>query len=468
MAAKIESSNNRASDVLSEGSQNELNAAQIVARLERMPMTRFHVRARLVVGMATFFDALDALSIAYVMPVLAPLWQLAPAQVGALISIGFIGQIFGSVLFGWVAEHRGRMVALTWSIIIFSIFSALCAFAWDYNSLFILRALQGIGLGGEVPVAAAYINEISKARGRGFFVMIYEFAFNVGLFFAALLGVLLVPTAGWQAMFLIGVVPLVLVIFMRRDLPESPRWLANQGRLAQADQIVGWIENQARQSGKELPPVVIRPVAERKSDWRELFQGIYRRRTLVVWVMWVAAYFVTYGLMTWTPTLYSTVFKLPLQQALLLPLLTLLVSVSTGLVVAILIDRTGRRVWFAGAFLLTAIPLLILWLLGAGSVSLVWWFVTIGAWFIATNAGALYLYTPELYPTRMRAFGSSMASVWVRIASAIGPIVTGLIVAQYSLATVFLVMGIVPLIGAAVTWLFAIESGNQVLEEISP
>jgi MFS transporter, putative metabolite:H+ symporter len=444
------------------------SAAEIVARMERMPMTGFHVRARVVVGTATFFDALNALSIAYVMPVLAPLWQLSPPQVGTLISIGFLGQVVGSILFGWVAERVGRMAALTWSIVIFSAFSLLCALAWDYNSLFVLRALQGIGLGGEVPVAAAYINEISKARGRGFFVMIYEFAFNVGLFFAALLGALLVPTVGWQAMFLVGVIPAVLVIFMRRDLPESPRWLVNQGRLAEADRIVGRIEDQARRSGKELPPVVIHPVVERKSDWRELFQGIYRPRTLVVWVMWVAAYFVTYGLMTWTPTLYSTVFKLSLQQSLLLPLLTLLVSVSTGLVVAVLIDRTGRRVWFAGAFLLTAIPMLILWWLGAGSATLVWWFVTIGAWFISTNAGALYLYTPELYPTRMRAFGSSMASVWVRIASAIGPIVTGLIVAQYSLATVFLVMGIVPLVGAVVTWLFAIESGNQVLEEISP
>ena len=431
-------------------------------------MTRFHIRARLVIGTATFFDALDALAIAYVMPVLAPLWQLSPTQVGTLISIGFLGQVLGSILFGWVAERWGRMEALTWSIVIFSVFSLLCALAWDYNSLFVLRALQGIGLGGEVPKAAAYINEISKAHGRGFFVMIYEFAFNVGLFFAALLGVLLVPTVGWQSMFLIGVAPLMLVAFMRRDLPESPRWLVNQGRLEQANRVVTWIEEQARLYGKELPPIMIRPIVERRSDWRELFRGIYRGRTLVVWVMWVATYFVTYGLMTWTPTLYSTVFKLPLQQALLLPLLTLFISVSTGLAVAFLIDRTGRRAWFTGAFLFTAIPLLILWMLGAGSASLVWWFVTIGAWFIATNEGALYLYTPELYPTRMRAFGSSLASVWVRIASAIGPIVTGLIVAQHSFATVFLVMGIVPLIGALVTWLFAIESGNQVLEEISP
>jgi putative MFS transporter len=451
----------------SQGEPN-LNAAQIVARIERMPMTGFHVRARLVVGTATFFDALDALSIAYVMPVLAALWQLAPAQIGALISIGFIGQLFGSILFGWVAERWGRINALMWSVVIFSVFSALCALAWDYNSLFAFRVLQGIGLGGEVPIAAAYINEISKARGRGFFVMIYEFTFNVGLFFAALLGNLIVPTLGWRVMFLIGAVPAILVIIMRRDLPESPRWLANRGRLQQADKIVRWIEDQARQGGKELPPVVIRPVAERKLDWRELFQGIYRRRTWVVWVMWVMTYFVTYGLMTWTPTLYSTVFKLSLQESLLLPLMTLLISVVTGLFVAFLIDRTGRRAWFTGAFLLTGIPLLILAMLGANSAMQVWLFVTVGAWFISTNAGALYLYTPELYPTRMRAFGSSMASVWVRVASAIGPMVTGLIVAQYSLATVFLVMGIVPLLGAIVTWRFAVETSNQVLEDISP
>jgi MFS transporter, putative metabolite:H+ symporter len=463
-----ESSRSRAGSEQMNQSQYGVDAAQIVARIERMPMTSFHVRARLVVGTATFFDAFDALAIAYVMPVLASVWRLAPAEIGLLISIGFMGQIAGSILFGWVAERWGRMVALTWSIVVFSVFAALCAFAWDYQSLLMFRVLQGIGLGGEVPIAAAYINEISKARGRGFFVMIYEFTFNVGLFFAALLGNLIVPTLGWRVMFLVGAVPAILVLLMRRDLPESPRWLANRGRLKQADRIVSWIEDQARKSGQELPPIVLRPVAERKLDWRELFQGIYRRRTFVVWGMWVATYFVTYGLMTWTPTLYSTIFKLPLQQSLLLPLLTLFVSLVTGLLSAFWIDRTGRRVWFTGAFLLTGVPLFILAMLGADSATQVWLFVTVGAWFIATNAGVLYLYTPELYPTRMRALGISMASVWVRVASAIGPIVTGLIVAQYSLATVFLVMAIVPLIGAVVTWRFAVETTNRVLEDISP
>jgi len=444
------------------------NVAHIVARIERLPMTGFHVRARLIVGTATFFDALDALAIAYVLPLLTTEWHLSTAEIGALISIGFIGQMVGSVIFGWIGERYGRMASLTWSILVFSLFSILCTFSWNYPSLFVFRTLQGLGLGGEVPVAATYINEISKARGRGFFVMIYEFAFNVGLFCAALLGNILVPSLGWQSMFLIGALPAILIIFMRHSLPESPRWLASRGRLDEADRIVTRIEEEARRSGKPLPEIVLKPVLERKSDWRELFQGIYRRRTLTVWVIWVATYFVTYGLLTWAPTIYSSVFHLSLQESLRLPLLTQLVSVLTGLFAALLIDRVGRRAWFTGAFLLTGIPLLILWLLGATSAWQVWWLVTIAAWFISTNAGVLYLYSPELYPTRIRALGSSMASIWVRVASAIGPLATGAILTSYSLASVFMVMGFVPIVGAVVTILFAEESGNKTLEEVSP
>lgn len=292
--------------------------------------------------------------------------------------------------------------------------------------------------------------------------------FNVGLFCAALLGYLMVPRLGWQSMFLVCALPAILIIFMRRSLPKSPRWLASRGRLDDADRIVTQIENEARQSGKPLPEIVLKPVVDRKSDWRELFQGIYRRRTLTVWVIWVATYFVTYGLLTWTPTIYSSVFKLSLQQSLFLPLLTQLISVLTGLFAAFLIDRVGRRMWFTGAFLLTGIPLLVLWILGAHSVWEVWGLVTIAAWFISTNAGVLYLYSPELYPTRIRALGSGMATVWVRVASAIGPLVTGALLSNYNLASVFFVMGIVPLGGAVVTYLFAIESGNKTLEEVSP
>lgn len=157
--------------------ENDNNVAQVVARIERLPMTGFHIRARVIVGTATFFDALSAMAIAYVLPVLTSTWHLSTTEIGIMISMGFVGQIFGGIIFGWVGERWGRMPSLTWSVSIFSLFSIFCALSWNFPSLLIFRTLQGLGLGGEVPVAATYINEISKARGRGFFVMIYEFIF---------------------------------------------------------------------------------------------------------------------------------------------------------------------------------------------------------------------------------------------------------------------------------------------------
>src|SRR5262249_52063415 len=164
-----------------------------------------------MIGTATFFDAFDALAIAYVLPVLIRLWKLGPLEIGNLISIGYVGQLVGALFFGWLAERRGRMLALQLSVALYSVFSLLAAFSWSYGSLFAFRTIQGIGLGGEVPVAAAYISELSRARGRGRFVLLYELAFAIGLVAAAVLGNLIVPTLGWQAMFLIGAIPALLI-----------------------------------------------------------------------------------------------------------------------------------------------------------------------------------------------------------------------------------------------------------------
>src|SRR5437773_709614 len=146
----------------------------IVARLERLPTSWWQVRTRIIVGVATFFDAFDALAIASVLPVIVPLWKLTPPQIGFLISAGFLGQLVGALLFGWIAERYGRMTAMVWSIALFALMSLVCAFAWDYDSLLVFRTIQGIGLGGEVPVAAVFISELTRAQGRGRFVLLYE------------------------------------------------------------------------------------------------------------------------------------------------------------------------------------------------------------------------------------------------------------------------------------------------------
>jgi MFS transporter, putative metabolite:H+ symporter len=171
-----------------DGAGTRSSVDDIVARLERLPTSWWQVKARIIVGVATFFDAFDALAIASVLPVIVPLWKLTPPQIGLMISASFLGQLLGALLFGWIAERYGRMTAMVWSIALFAVMSLACAFAWDYRSLLVLRTIQGIGLGGEVPVAAVFISELAKAQGRGRFVLLYELVFPIGLVAARLAG----------------------------------------------------------------------------------------------------------------------------------------------------------------------------------------------------------------------------------------------------------------------------------------
>ena len=153
----------------------------VVARIERLPTSWWHVKTRIIVGVATFFDAFDAIAIATVLPVLVPMWKLTRPDIGFMISAGYVGQLIGALLFGWIGERYGRMPAMIGSIAVFGVMSLVCAFAWDYNSLLWFRTLQGIGLGGEVPVAAIYISELTRAKNRGRFVLLYELVFPIGL-----------------------------------------------------------------------------------------------------------------------------------------------------------------------------------------------------------------------------------------------------------------------------------------------
>ena len=441
----------------------------IDARLERLPTSWWQIKARIVVGVATFFDAFDALAIASVLPVIVPLWKLTPPQIGLMISAGFFGQLVGALLFGWIAERYGRMTAMIWSIALFAVMSLACAFAWDYGSLLVLRTIQGVGLGGEVPVAAVFISELAKAHGRGRFVLLYELVFPIGLVAASLIGLWVVPHLGWQYMFVIGALPALLALVLRSLLPESPRWLAVRGRHAEAEKAMSLIEAETQKAtGAPLPPV--KPVVatlEKPASLADLFGAFYLQRTLVVWVIWFAAYFVNYGLSIWLPTLYRTVFKLPLDVSLRYGLITQAVGLLGTLICALTIDQVGRRLWFACSFAAAALALAALAFIPAASAEQVLTFMTIAYFFISTINIGVYLYTPELYPTRVRALGVGTATAWLRFASMIGPTVVGVMLGG-GLPSVFATFAAVAAVAAAVTGVYAVETKGRVLEEASP
>jgi MFS transporter, putative metabolite:H+ symporter len=393
----------------------------VVARIERMPISSWHLKARFIVGIATFFDGFDALAIAYVLPVIGPQWHLSPAQIGLLLSASFFGQLLAALFFGWFAERYGRMPAIIWSTLIYSVMSLACAFAWDFNSLLILRTLQGIGIGGEVPVAITYIAELSRAERRGRFLLLYELVFPIGLVAAVLVGALVVPYFGWQWLFIIGALPAFAVFFMQRLLPESPRWLATKGRYAEADAVVSMIERAVERTTGPLPaakPVV--RTRERAASLSDLFGSEYLGRTLTSWVIWGTCFFCNFGLVVWLPSIYRTVFHLSVSDALVYTLVTQTIGLIGCLICALSIDLFHRRLWFAGAFAGAAVFFAWLGFVNPTSPLVVLAASSAAFFFISLISIGLYLYTPEIYPTRARAIGITSSACWGRIASFLG------------------------------------------------
>ncbi|HET7889783.1 MAG TPA: MFS transporter [Bradyrhizobium sp.] len=449
-------------------------SAHLIARIEQVPTSRWFVVARIVMGSATFFDAFNALSIAFVLPILVPLWHITPPEIGIMIGASYVGQIVGALAFSWGAERYGRIPCAAAATAIYAVMSLACAAASSFNVLLAFRFIQGIGVGGEMPVAATYISELSKAHGRGRFFMLYEMIFPIGLMVTGQVGAVLVPLMGWQIMFLIGGVPGLVIALMLLRLPESPRWLIGKGRLAAAEAVVRRLEAAADKSdavagaskSQTLPAQVEVPQRSR-GKWSELLSPAYRARTLIAWVLWASAYLVANGLNNWMPTLYTTVYHLALPDALRAASMTNVAQVALVLICALVIDRTGRKYWMMGAFGLGAVTLGILGLGGAQDVS---WLIVLGTvsyGLIGSIAAVVYLYTPEIYPTRMRAVGTGVATSWLRIASAIGPTLIGFMLGKGGgIDSVFLMFAAVAIVGLIAATRM-IETRNMRLEEIS-
>lgn len=439
-------------------------ASELLTRLASIPFSRWHIKPRVIIGTATFFDGFDSLSLAYALPVLIGLWHLTAGQIGMLIAAGYLGQAVGALIFGVIAERFGRVTSVKGSIFLMSVMGIACMFAGNFHMLFALRFLQGVGLGGEVPVAATYINELSAAHGRGKFFMLYEMIFPISLMLTAQVGAFIVPHYGWKWIFLIGGAAGLLILPLFFTLKESPRWLISKGKFDEAERI---IEEMEASTDVRVPVSmdVNKPVV--KANWTELFSPFYRFRTLVVWALWFSAYFISNGLNNWLPSLYKTVYKLPLSESLHAASITNVIQVCIVLACAFLIDKIGRRKWATAAFLVAGCLLAALFLNGATSAKSVMYLGSLSYGVVGSITVLLYLYTPEIYPTRMRAIGTAFATTWLRLASAIGPMIIAFVLDAKGISYVFLGFAAVCIIGSLVA-MRMVETTGKSLEEIAP
>ncbi len=317
---------------------------------------------------------------------------------------------------------------------------------------------------------AAYVNEFAKAERRGRFSIGMQALFAVGLLVVGLIGVWVVPNLGWQWMFIIGAIPALLVFPMRMILPESPRWLASRGRFDDADKALRRIESIAQAEGKPLPPLPtnLPPVVQAKTRVADLFRGVYLKRTLTIWGLWVCTYLIVYGLAAWAPSLFRTAYKLPLQQSLMYGFILAGAGLIGVLLCIALIDKIGRRMVFGIAFLVGSLPLLSFAMGGARTAQEVLITICLGFLFINALAVAMATYTAENYPNQLRALGGGIAGAWQRGASMVGPFVVGAVLPKYGPDAVFVMFGVVALVGAAICFLFALETRGKVLEELAP
>ncbi|NBE51088.1 MFS transporter [Streptomyces boluensis] len=447
--------------------------ASISARFERLPLSRWHVTVRLIVGAVTFFEAFDQLLIAYAMPALRAEFHLSTSAATLMLTIGSLGMLVGALLSGRLADRIGRVKVIALCIAVSSLANLALAATTSPEQFMGLRFVQGLAIGGEVPVAATFIAEITRSHKRGRFVLLYELVFPAGLTVGALVAAWVVPILGWRWMYALAAIPGVLCILVQKKVPESPRWLADHGRAEEAEATMVRIEKAVeRTTGKPLPPVgealPVTPPGKGSSGLRGLFSGRYRRRTLVIGALWFCGYFVNYGISSWLPTIYLNRYHLSLSDALLYSTVTSCAGLLGCLVVALTVDRAGRRKVITSCLGGAAAVLLLLAWLGANTpVQVLIWSSLAAVFFFGANI-CLYVYTPELFPTRMRALGSSVGGAFNRLGVILGPIAVGAVYAGGEIGTVFLVLGGVALAGAVVAGIGAEETAGRRLEEVSP
>lgn len=440
---------------------DNLSPSSFTERLDNAPFGRFHRRLLVASGLGWMFDAMDVGLIGFVMAALITEWKLQPADVANISSIGFLGMFVGAAVAGGLADRFGRKALFQSTLVIYSIATGLCALAGSLGVLLGLRFLVGLGLGGELPVASTLVSEFSPAHRRGQMIVLLESFWAYGWVAAALIGYLVIPTYGWRIAFLIGSVPALYVLILRRHIPESPRYLASKGRLAEAEAIVA--EVTGKTAAGSIQAGAVGPAE--KTGFGEIWKGPYLRRTVMLWILWFGIVFSYYGVFTWLPSLLRA--QHTLMTTFQYTLIITLAQIPGYFSAAYLVDRIGRKWTLASYLLVCAVGAFFFRQAGSDAEILIWGsvisFFNLGAW------GVVYTYTPELYPTRIRGTGAGLAAAFGRIGGIIGPYVVAMLMPtwQAGVTGIFAMFSAVFLIIAANVMILGEETKGGSLEQIA-
>ena len=399
---------------------------------------------------AVALDGFDLVVLGAVTPALLEYepWGLTPPQVGAITSYGLVGMMIGALGIGTLTDVIGRRKAILISVVVFSVFTGLCALAPSPAIFGALRFLAGLGLGGLIPTAAALVSEYAHLRRGSSSITFMMTGYHVGGVLTALLAIPILPSLGWRAMFVVGALPaLVLVPLMFRNLQESPSFLVARGRRGEAEEL-------AARHGIILQPEEVRGVRAEESAaeggrfgaLKTLFSGGYLFGTLAFSVASFMGLLLVYGLNQWLPTIMRDAgYALGAALAFLLVL-------NVGAVVGLLVagpvaDGYGSKVACAGWFALAAVFLFLL----SVQMPLVLTYLAVfatGVWVFSAQV-LLYAYVSKHYPTSGRGTALGWAAGIGRIGAICGPLLGGLLLgAGLAVPWGFYAFALVGLLGA--------------------
>jgi putative MFS transporter len=443
--------------------------ATISQRIESLPMTRTTWVILMLVGVGWMFDAMDQGMVSGVIAAIGTDWDLSKYQLSWLTSSGIFGMMIGAALSGAISDRLGRRTVILYTLLIYSIGSFLCGLATEYWMLIVFRFIPGFGLGGELPAAANLVSELSPLKSRGRNVVILESFWAWGWIAANLVAFLVIPPYGWRIAFFVGALPALFAAVLRYAVPESPRYLEIKGRHSEANDIVAKLEKEAGVKTVDAGP---EDLAEKKMGWADSFRLLWSRgnlrSTAVLWVIWFGINFGYYGFVLWTPSLLVE-RGFDMVRSLGFTLIMCIAQLPGYFSAAYLVERVGRKPIMIVYFLGTALAS---WLFGhAGSEDAVLasgcllYFFALGAW------GCVYSYTPEVYPTDVRASGSGWASAFGRVGAFIAPFIVpalyGLYDKDVGFMMVFAVLTACFIAVAVVVAIFGRETKNSDLADIS-
>ncbi len=441
------------------------------ARLDRLPMSGFHRRIMWLIGIGMFFDGFDIYVASTVLGATLKSGFSTLGQNALFVSLTFLGMMLGSLGTGFLGDRFGRRFTYQANLAVFGLASLGAALAPSMNVLIACRFVMGLGLGAENVVGYSTLTEFVPPQKRGKLQGLMAVFVVSGLPVAGLIGLLLIPSFGWRAMFVLGGIGALGVWYARKSLPESPRWLDSVGRHDEADAILRRIETEvtAARGGEPLPaPASTKPGAAgpQMLSFGSLFSGVMLQRMIVGCVTLIVINTLLYGFVTWLPTFFvhqgfsiAKSFGFALVMSLGAP-----IGSAIGALTA---DAWGRKPTIIGSSLAAIVfGAMYPFITNPVVLPIVGLLLTIPIYVLVALLFAVYV--PELFPTEVRLRASGVCNTLGRGATIITPFIVVSLFAQYGIVGVLAMMiGLLAVQIVVVAWL-GVEPTGRRLEDLQP